>query len=69
MEKMFVYPETFESTTSGMTVESNENPRSTADILSYRSKLYRTLLDQQTASRNFRLAPDAQQEPSNCAHA
>ncbi len=69
MEKMFVYPETFESTTSGMTVESNENARSTADVLSYRSKLYRTLLDQQTASRNFRLAPDAQQEPSNCAHA
>jgi len=69
MEKMFVYPETFESTTSGMTVESNENPRSTADILSYRSKLYRTLLDQQTASRKYRLAPDAQQESSNCAHA
>ncbi|PYR65873.1 MAG: hypothetical protein DMG19_01680 [Acidobacteria bacterium] len=69
MEKMFVYPETFESTTSGMTVESNENPRSTADILSYRSKLYRTLLDQQTASRKYRFAPEAQQEPSNCAYA
>ena len=69
MEKMFVYPETLDSTTSRMTVESNENPLSTADVLSYRSKLYRTLLDQQTASRKYQLAPAAQEEPSHYAHA
>jgi len=69
MEKMFVYPETCESIDSTMTLESNNTRSTTADVLSYRSKLYRTLLDQGAASRNFRLAQAAQQEPSNCAHA
>jgi len=70
MEKMFVYPETCESIDSTMTPESSDNTRSTrAEILAYRSKLYRTLLDQGAASRNFRLAQTTQEEPSNCAHA
>ena len=70
MEKMFVYPETCESIDSTMTPESSDNTRSTrAEVLAHRSKLYRTLLDQGAASRNFRLAQAAQEEPPNCAHA
>ncbi|PYR98360.1 MAG: hypothetical protein DMG15_24005 [Acidobacteria bacterium] len=69
MEKMFVYPETVESTGDAMAQENIENPRSRADVLSYRCKLYRTLLDQQTASRLFRLVPVLHQEPAQCAHA
>ena len=64
MEKMFVYPETLESVGSGKAIENTENPISRAEVLSYRSKLYRTLLDQQTSSGLFRLMPTLNQEPS-----
>ena len=69
MEKMFVYPETVEGIGSGKPVENSENRISRAEVLSYRSKLYRTLLDQQTSSRLFRLMPTPNQEPAHCAHA
>ena len=69
MEKMFVYPEAVESAVCGMTLESLENLLSTSDIVSYRCKLYRTRLDQQTASQFFRLAPLAQREQADCAYA
>jgi hypothetical protein len=52
MERMFVYPETLESKAAwGLNLEDGENPHSTADSASYRCKLYRTLLEQRTASR------------------
>jgi hypothetical protein len=69
MEKMFVYPETVEGIGSGKAVENNENPISRAEVLSHRSKLYRTLLEQQTSSRLFRLMPTLNQEPAHRAHA
>jgi hypothetical protein len=52
MEKMFVYPETLDSrVASGVTAEESQNRRSTADLTSHRCKLYRTLLEQRTASQ------------------
>ncbi len=69
MEKMFVYPETIEAMGSGKAVENPENPISRAEVLSYRSKLYRTLLDQQTSSRLSRLMPTEEQESANSVHA
>jgi hypothetical protein len=57
MERMFVYPETLESqTTWTINLEDGENAYSSAGTASYRCKLYRTLLEQRTASRQFRLA-------------
>ena len=69
MEKMFVYPETVEGIGSGKAAENTENPISRAEVLSHRSKLYRTLLEQQTSSRLFRLMPALNQEPAHRVHA
>jgi hypothetical protein len=68
MEKMFVYPETLDSKAAGELIfEEMGNPHSRADIASYRCKLYRTLLEQRTASRQ-RLAGN-HDEHSDAAHA
>jgi hypothetical protein len=51
MEKMFVYPETLDSKAAwDMDLEDAESSYSRADIASHRCKLYRTLLEQRTAS-------------------
>ena len=51
MEKMFVYPETLDSKAAwDMYLEDAESAYSRADIASHRCKLYRTLLEQRTAS-------------------
>jgi hypothetical protein len=51
MEKMFVYPETLDSRVAwDMHPEDVESSYSTADV-SHRCKLYRTILEQRTASR------------------
>ena len=51
MEKMFIYPETLDSKiTSDIYLEDGESAYSRADIASHRCKLYRTLLEQRTAS-------------------
>ena len=69
MEKMFVYPETLDSNTAcGIILEEIENPHSRADIASYRCKLYRTVLEQRTASRQ-RLAGTHNEQSANTAHA
>jgi len=69
MEKMFVYPETLDSTTAGgMILEETEDHHSTAGSASYRCKLYRTVLEQRTASRQ-RLAGTRNEQSSNTAHA
>jgi len=69
MEKMFVYPETLESkTASGIILDEVENPHSRADIASYRCKLYRTVLEQRTASRQRLLGANNEQS-ANTAHA
>jgi hypothetical protein len=52
MEKMFVYPETLESRVLvAVSGEELENRHSRADVASHRCKLYRTLLEQRTASQ------------------
>ena len=57
MEKMFVYPETLDSRAFVDTaIEDLEYRRSRADVASHRCKLYRTLLEQRTASQQARLA-------------
>lgn len=67
MEKMFVYPETLESKAAcEIILEEVENSR--ADIASYRCKLYRTVLEQRTASRQTRLARN-RHEQTDTAHA
>ncbi len=57
MEKMFVYPETLDSRVAwDMHLDDVENKYSRSDIASHRCKLYRTLLEQRTASRKASLA-------------
>jgi hypothetical protein len=69
MEKMFVYPETLDSSVAGqMHLEDVENPHSRADVASHRCKIYRTLLEQRTASRKP-LLPGMGNDPRTSAHA
>jgi hypothetical protein len=70
MEKMFVYPETLESRTGWeMLRDEVDNSRSRADVASHRCKLYRTLLEQRTASRKARLIFMDHERATNGAHA
>jgi len=69
MEKMFIYPETLDSkVTSDMHLEDAERACSRADIASHRCKLYRTLLEQRTASHQASLGMDHERTASG-AHA
>jgi hypothetical protein len=68
MEKMFVYPETLDSK-AAWDMHLDENSYSRSDVASHRCKLYRTLLEQRTASRQAALAGmDDERTPHN-AHA
>jgi len=70
MEKMYVYPEILDSKGGhGMTLEEVENPLSRAKIASHRCKLYRTLLEQRTASQQTRLLRGNHGRSANGAHA
>jgi hypothetical protein len=70
MEKMFVYPETLESRVAWeMLFEDADNSRSRADVASHRCKLYRTVLEQRTASRQARIASMDHEREANGAHA
>jgi hypothetical protein len=56
MEKMFIYPETLDSKVAwGMPFDDMEPSHSRSDVASHRCKLYRTLLEQRTASQQARL--------------
>ena len=69
MEKMFVYPETLDSRVAWqMHLEDAENTYSSGDIASHRCKLYRTLLEQRTASRQAVMGGD-DERTSYSAHA
>jgi len=69
MEKMFVYPETLDSKVAwDMHPEDAENAYSSADTASHRCKLYRTLLEQRTASHQTSLGMDHERTASS-AHA
>ena len=60
MEKNFVYPMTFES----------NDVDTTTDIASLRGKLYRTLLEQRTATEHVWLAStDRHHQSADAAHA
>jgi hypothetical protein len=70
MEKMFVYPETLDTRVAwDMHLEDAESRYSRADIASHRCKLYRTLLEQRTASRQASLAGIDDESAPNAAHA
>ena len=70
MEKMFVYPETLDARVAWETpVEGIENRRSTSDVASHRCKLYRTLLEQRTASQQAWLAWMDHERATDSAHA
>ena len=70
MEKMFVYPETLDSRVAWeMPVEGTETQHSTADVASHRCKLYRTLLEQRTASQQTWLAWMDHERATDGAHA
>jgi predicted kinase len=56
MEKMFVYPETLDSKVArDVHRDDVENAYSKSAVASHRCKLYRTLLEQRTASRKAAL--------------
>jgi hypothetical protein len=59
MEKIFVELETVNSS----------DPESTADVAAHRCKLYRTLLEQRTATEHVWLAPAERHQPADAAHA
>ena len=70
MEKMFVYPETLDSKVAwAMPSDDAEAVHSRADVASHRCKLYRTLLEQGTASRQARFARMDHERAANSAHA
>jgi hypothetical protein len=70
MDKMFVYPETLDSKfTRDMHRDDAENSSSRSDIASHRCKLYRTLLEQRTASRQAALAGTDDERAAYGAHA
>ena len=70
MEKMFVYPETLESSVAwGIALEDVESPHSRADVASHRCKLYRTLLEQRTASQKALRGWMDDERATNGAHA
>lgn len=56
MEKMFVYPEALDSRVALEMFSGDDQPaHSRADVASHRCKLYRTLLEQRTASHQARV--------------
>lgn len=55
MEKMFVYPEALDSRVALEMLSGDEPAHSRADVASHRCKLYRTLLEQRTASHQARV--------------
>ena len=70
MEKMFIYPETLDSRVAWeMHLEDAENAYSSADIASHRCKLYRTLLEQRTASRQAVMGDMDDERTTYGAHA
>jgi hypothetical protein len=70
MEKMFVYPETLDSRVAwDMHHDDVENANSRSDIASHRSKLYCTLLEQRTASRQTSLAGMGHEPTAHDVHA
>ena len=58
MEKDFIYPQMFEG-----------NEETTNDIAALRGKLYRTLLEQRTATEYVWLAPAQNQRSAEVVHA
>ena len=70
MEKMFVYPETLDSNAAwDMHLEEAESAYSRADIASHRCKLYRTLLEQRTASHQAVIGRIDDERTTDGAHA
>ena len=70
MEKMFVYPETLDSRVAWETPSDAAEPaHSRADVASHRCKLYRTVLEQRTASQQARLARMDHERATHSAHA
>jgi len=70
MEKMFVYPETLDSRVAwDLPIEEVEPTHSRADVASHRCKLYRTLLEQRTASQQARLAWMGHERAADGVHA
>jgi hypothetical protein len=70
MEKMFVYPETLDSrVTWDENTETSQSMSLRADVASHRCKLYRTLLEQRTASQQARLAWMDDERATDSAHA
>ena len=70
MEKMFIYPETLDSRgTSALAFDDTESPRSRGNTASYRCKLYRTLLEQRTASNHTRFGRNNHAGAVDSAHA
>ena len=70
MEKMFVYPETLDSKVArDVHRDDSENAYSKSAVASHRCKLYRTLLEQRTASRQASLAGMGHEQTAHDVHA